>query len=106
MPKLIPEVFNGVEVRTAGRPFNPLHSQILEVVSDKPRSEGTNVVILEERDCGDMGLPLVAESHLDVSALSLPPMMTCLVFPVREMPPHTITLSPPKDVMLLVQQSA
>ncbi|XP_041646411.1 uncharacterized protein LOC121511698 isoform X3 [Cheilinus undulatus] len=39
-PKLILQVFNGVKVRTAGRPFHPLHSQTLEVVSDKPRSVG------------------------------------------------------------------
>ena len=32
-PKLIPQVFNEVGVRTAGRPFHPLHSQILQVVS-------------------------------------------------------------------------
>ena len=51
-PKLMPQVFNGVEVRTAGRPFrpfHPLHSQILVVVSDKPRSVGASVVILEDR---------------------------------------------------------
>ncbi|XP_051239305.1 uncharacterized protein LOC127353784 [Dicentrarchus labrax] len=47
-PKLIPQVFNGVEVRTAGRPFHPLHSHILEVVSDKPRPVGASVVILED----------------------------------------------------------
>ncbi|CAK6968511.1 uncharacterized protein LOC127353784 [Scomber scombrus] len=43
MPKLIPQVFDGVEVR----PFHPPHSLILEVVSDKPRSVGAGVVILE-----------------------------------------------------------
>ncbi|KAL6490631.1 hypothetical protein MHYP_G00009760 [Metynnis hypsauchen] len=31
------------------QPFHPLHSQILEVVSDKPRSVGASIVILEER---------------------------------------------------------
>ena len=36
MPKLIPQVFSGVEVWTAGRPSHPLHSQILEEVSNKP----------------------------------------------------------------------
>ncbi|KAL6462576.1 hypothetical protein MHYP_G00289980 [Metynnis hypsauchen] len=50
-----------------------------------------------------MGLPLVAEFHLDIFyALRLPPMMTSLVFPVREMLPNTITLLPPKDVTLSV----
>ena len=50
-PKLIPQVFNGVEVRTGvlSRPFHPIHSHILEVVSDKPRPVGASVVILEER---------------------------------------------------------
>src|SRR4029434_1822576 len=48
-PKLIPQVFNWVEVWTHGMPFHPLHSQILEVVSDKPRSVGVSVVILEDR---------------------------------------------------------
>lgn len=32
--------------------------------------------------------------------------MTSLVFPIREMPTHTITLSPPKAVTILVKQSA
>ena len=46
-------------------------------------------------DCGGMGLPPVKEYHLDISALRLPPMITSHVFPVRQMPPHTITLPPP-----------
>ena len=48
-PKLIPQVFNGVEVRTASRPFHPLHSHILEVVSDKPHPLGASIVMLEDR---------------------------------------------------------
>ncbi|KAL7825191.1 hypothetical protein AOLI_G00323980 [Acnodon oligacanthus] len=40
-----------------------------------------------------------------LSALRLPPMKTSLVFPVREMPPHIITLPPTKDVTLSVQRS-
>ena len=48
-PKLIPQVFNGVEVRTTSRPFHPLHSHILQVVSDKPQPVGESVVILEDR---------------------------------------------------------
>ncbi|KAK5853483.1 hypothetical protein PBY51_014630 [Eleginops maclovinus] len=47
MPQLIPQVFNGGEVRIAG-PFPPLHSQILEEVCDNPRSVGASVVILED----------------------------------------------------------
>ena len=31
MSKLIPQMFNRVEVRTAGWPFHPLHSQILSL---------------------------------------------------------------------------
>lgn len=46
--KLIPRVFNEDEVRTYGRTFHPLHSQILEVVSDKPRSVRVSFM-LEER---------------------------------------------------------
>lgn len=33
--KMIPQVLNGVNVRTAGRPLNPLHSHVLEVAADK-----------------------------------------------------------------------
>lgn len=33
--------------RTGGRPFHPLHFQILKVVSNKPRSAEPNIVILE-----------------------------------------------------------
>src|SRR4029434_5411068 len=33
-PKLIPQVFNWVEVWTHGRPFHPLYSQILEDLCD------------------------------------------------------------------------
>ena len=109
-PKLISQVFNGVEVRTASRPFHPLHSHILVVIPDKPRPVGASVVILEDRvwfqtveiwDCHWLQI-----SSLYLSALRLPPMMTSLVFPVREMPTHTITLPPPKYVIQLVQQSA
>lgn len=41
--KLITWVFSGVEVRTGGRPFLHLNSQILEVVSYKPHSVGAIV---------------------------------------------------------------
>ena len=47
-PKLIPQVFNWVEVWTHGRLFHPLHSQILEVLCDDPASVGASVVILED----------------------------------------------------------
>jgi hypothetical protein len=46
---LIPQVFNGVEVRSASRPYHLLHSNILEVDPDKPRPVGASVVILEDR---------------------------------------------------------
>lgn len=46
--------------------------------------------------CGDTGMPPVAESHLDMRS---PPMMTSLVFPLRETPPL-------KAVTLSAQQSA
>lgn len=68
--KLIPQVFSWVEVRNASRPFDPLHSQIMEV-----------------------------DSYFGPRL-----MMTSLVFPVREMPTHTITLSPPKAVTISVKQ--
>lgn len=54
-PKLTPEVFNGIEVRTAGRPSHPLL---------KPNPVGVSIVVLEGRILSYMGLPLVAESHL------------------------------------------
>ncbi|MEQ2241917.1 hypothetical protein ILYODFUR_030314 [Ilyodon furcidens] len=44
MPKMIPEVFSGVEVRTAGRPFHPLFSQ-----SGKLCSVGASIDILEDK---------------------------------------------------------
>ena len=47
-PKLIPQVFNWVEVWNHGRPFRPLHSQILEVLCDDPGSVGASIVILED----------------------------------------------------------
>lgn len=34
----VPQVFNEVEIRTTGRPFHHLHSQILDLVLDKPCS--------------------------------------------------------------------
>lgn len=42
------QVFNGVNVRTAGRPFHPLHSHMLEVGDDKPCSVESSIVILKE----------------------------------------------------------
>lgn len=47
-------------------------------------------------DCGDMGFAL---------RLRLAPMITSLVFPVRKMSPHNITLPSPKDVTLPVRHS-
>ena len=73
LPKLIPQVFNAAEVKTGGRPFHPLHSQILEVVSEKTRSVGASIIIFGDSvrsQKGDMGWPLVAESHLNISFTS------------------------------------
>lgn len=47
--KLTPQLFGGVGVRTAAWSLHPLHSQILEAVSDKPRSTTARVGILEGR---------------------------------------------------------
>ena len=47
-PKLIPQVFNWVEVWTHGRPFHFLYSHILEVVCDNPGPVGVMDVILED----------------------------------------------------------
>ena len=78
MPKLILG-------RTVGRPFQLLHSQILEVVSDKPRSVGG-------KHCHVGGLEFSPRqwryriatgctiSSRYLSALKLPPMMTNLDF--------------------------
>lgn len=49
MHKLIPQVFNGIEVRATGRFFHPLHSQILQIVADKPCSVRASVAMLEHR---------------------------------------------------------
>lgn len=57
MCKMIPQVFGGVEVRTAGRPFIPLCSHILEVGTDYPhplQSKFENRIwsqTVEIRDC-------------------------------------------------------
>lgn len=50
MPKLIPQVLKGFKVRTAGRSFHPLYSQILALVSDKATSVGAPTIQLLE--CG------------------------------------------------------
>ena len=47
-PKLIPQMFNWVEVWTHGRPVHPVHSHILEVGCNDPGSVGASVVILED----------------------------------------------------------
>lgn len=39
-------------------------------------------------------------------ALRLTQILASLVFPLKEMPPHVITLPPPKAAILSVQQSA
>ena len=81
MPKLITEVFSGDEVRTVGRSFHPLHHQILEGASD---------VILEDFGPRLWRCEITTRCRISsqyLSALRLPPFMTNLVFPVREMPP-------------------
>lgn len=39
-PKLILQVFNVIELRTAGRPLSPLHAHIVEVMSDDANHAG------------------------------------------------------------------
>ena len=86
-------------------PLHPLDSQILGVVSDVLCGGKRCHLGGQSLDCEDMGLPLVVEFYLDISLhWDFPPVMTSLFFLMREMPPHTITLSPPKDT-LSVQQS-
>lgn len=77
-PKLILQVFNGVEIRTAGRPYHPFCYQILEVVFNKTQSVGAWSLSLVSvvPDCEAMGFPLVAEFRLEISVLSLPQIMT------------------------------
>ena len=76
-PKLIPQVFNGVEVRTASRPFHPLHSSSACSLWETPYGIATGCRI----------------SSWFLSVLRIPPVMTSLIFPVREMLPHPITKS-------------
>ena len=47
--RLIPQVLNGAEVRTADRLLHHLHSQILEVVFDERCSVGASIFILKDR---------------------------------------------------------
>lgn len=49
--KPMPKVFSGIEVKTTGSTFHSLHSQILEVVSDKPRSVGVSGINLDNGFC-------------------------------------------------------
>ncbi|KAL7889584.1 hypothetical protein AOLI_G00018420 [Acnodon oligacanthus] len=90
-----------------GLRFHPLHSQILEVLFDKPRSVGASVVNLEDRvrsqtveiwDCHWLQNFILISLCIEIAS-----NVTSLIFPVREMLPHTITLPPPKDVTLSVQ---
>lgn len=62
-------MFSEVEIRTVGRPFYPLHSQILEEIYGAKHCDlgGGNLA----PECGDMGLPLVPECPLKTSVLTL-----------------------------------
>lgn len=70
-PKPISQEVNGIEVSTVGRSFHPFYSQMLEVVFHYASSTGAIHCHLGGQssiaDCGDMELPLVAESHLNES---------------------------------------
>ena len=46
--ELIPQVFDGIEVRAARWPFHPLNALIPQVLVDDPCSMRTSVVILED----------------------------------------------------------
>lgn len=52
--KLVPKMLNEVEVRTAGKPIYPLHTEILDVVTNKP------LCLLPA--CGDTGLPQIIKN--------------------------------------------
>ena len=47
--QLIPEVFYGIQVRTAGRPVHSVDASLLHDVLDKQRSMRSGVVILVHR---------------------------------------------------------
>ena len=47
--QLIPEVFYGIQVRTAGRPVHSVDASLLHEVLDKQRSMRSGVVILVHR---------------------------------------------------------
>ena len=102
--------FNGVEVWTAGKPFHPLHSLILEVVSDKPLSVGVSVVILDDIIWSHpVEVPVDCQWFQNFTLISL-----CIEIasndkshfsPVRAIPPNTITLPPPKSVFSIISTS-
>ena len=74
---LVPQVFNGVKVRTEGRPWKSLYPILTEEVSRRSGSMGTSVVLLEDvvsmttkmgYDEGSQGLIDVAGSCNTVSS--------------------------------------
>lgn len=86
-------MFAGAEVRIAGRPFHPLNSQILEAVSEMLCEGGIAAV----DTVGSQTLEIWNDCRISfqyLSAMTFPPVMTSFVFPVREMPSHTIIPSP------------
>ena len=105
-PKLIPQMFNWVEVWTHGRPFHPLHSHILEVLSDDPGSVGASVVILE--DGSRSHIPKIWDRHW---LQNLVPIPLCVEVSLNDSQvclasDRDPSMSPPKGVTLSVQQSA
>lgn len=84
--------FCGFKIRTAGRSFHLLNSQILEVVSNKPHSVEASARIFEYRvqlwRCGSATGCRISSSYL--YAFRLLPMMTNLGFLVMEMLHQTI----------------
>lgn len=84
--------FCGFKIRTAGRSFHLLNSQILEVVSNKPHSVEASARIFEYRvqlwRCGSATGCRISSSYL--YALRLLPMMTNLGFLVMEVLHQTI----------------
>lgn len=70
-PKLIKQVFSGVDVITAGMPHHPLHSQILDGVSDlQGRAQAESGLMVEHGVLPHVQVPV----HILVT-----PVQTCLM---------------------------
>ena len=83
--------FNGVEVRNAGGPFHPLHSLINPALWRRALSSWR---IEFGPRLWRYGIARISYRYR--SALRLPTITMSLVFPVREMPPHTINTASTK----------